>query len=641
MPQPVSRALVVFAAGLCASAALARPTSFLGVAAGDADATSVVVWTRAVDSAAPTTPLSLTLQLSPDASFSSIAASVAATTDPAARDSVAKTLVTGLTPGTAYYYRFVAPDQTVSPVGRLKTAPASSARVAVRFGFSGDCDGQWRPYSSTINFASLNLDAFIFIGDTIYETTTSISPAAFVPSATNNTLPAADIASIVNDYRRKYREQFAPTPSGTFPGLTGMFAAQSNYTLLDNHELGNRQYINGGAPANAVNGDLDTAKDANTTGTFMNRNGGFAAFVQAYKDYQPIREDAVSAPSDPRTDGTLSQYRAVRWGKNVAYIQLDDRSYRDIRLKKSPGNADDAGPRADNPNRTMLGATQRAWLQQTLLDAKANGVTWKIISISSPIDQLGQIGSGLDGGKSWMGGYRAERNTLMRFLKDNGIKNVVFLSTDDHQARVNELGYFDDITQQSTYHRLDRVYSIVAGPIGAGGPDAVTNHTFSNIQALANAAVTAQGASVEPLGIDPASPYLFNVRREGDPSANTARGPVDFYSPDTFNYAVLGISADGGTLDVSVQGINSYAANTFPEPSAANPVREIFGFSLVARGACDADVSGNGVVDMADLNAVLSAFGSVGSGIPGDVDGDGAVTFLDLNLVLTNFGRSC
>ncbi len=31
-------------------------------------------------------------------------------------------------------------------------------------------------------------------------------------------------------------------------------------------------------------------------------------------------------------------------------------------------------------------------------------------------------------------------------------------------------------------------------------------------------------------------PGLHDVFREGDPDADTLRQPVDFYSPDTFNY---------------------------------------------------------------------------------------------------------
>src|SRR5262249_61676267 len=104
---------------------------------------------------------------------------------------------------------------------------------------------------------------------------------------------------------------------------------------------------------------------------------------------------------------------------------------------------------ADNRDRTMLGATELAWLKDTLLKAQQQEITWKIVATSSPIDQIGAIGSGSDGGKSWIGGYRPERNALLQFIADNHIDHVVFLSTHDHQLRGNEVGYFTDFTTNS------------------------------------------------------------------------------------------------------------------------------------------------------------------------------------------------
>src|SRR5262249_14469474 len=206
------------------------------------------------------------------------------------------------------------------------------------------------------------------------------------------------------------------------------------------------------------------------------------------------------------------------------------------------------------------------------------------------IDQTGAIGSGADGGKSWMGGYRAERNALMKFIADNHIDHVVFLSTDDHQLRVNEVGYFTQFTTnslgfptpvQSSYVRVPGAFSIVAGPIGATGPDTITDHSFANIQSLANNLANTEIANgVDPIGLDPIFPGLKNVWREGDPTAGTSPTAFDFYSPDTFNYATLNLSADGSTLSVAIKGINSYAINTFPQPGPGNQVRTILSFQI-------------------------------------------------------------
>src|SRR5439155_1297308 len=294
--------------------------------------------------------------------------------------------------------------------------------------------------------------------------------------------------------------------------------------------------------------------DVNTGPDFMNKALGFETLQQVYLNYQPVRERGfIATGMDARTDGTPLLFFAQRWGQNAIFINADDRTYRDIRMKTA-ANADDTGVRAANANRTMLGATQLGWLKQTLLDAEAAGVPWKIIAISSPIDQLGPIGGALagvtnggntgyvpvasDGGKSWMGQYRVERNALLKFIADHHIYNVVFLSTDDHQNRINELTYSPTgLTEdQSSYVRVPHCLEIVDGPLGATGPELVTNHTFANNKLIADSIAAAQtAAGIDPLGLDPSYPGLHNVTRENDPMADSVRQPVDFYSPDTFN----------------------------------------------------------------------------------------------------------
>ncbi|MFI4855079.1 MAG: hypothetical protein ACIAQF_08905, partial [Phycisphaerales bacterium JB065] len=51
------------------------------------------------------------------------------------------------------------------------------------------------------------------------------------------------------------------------------------------------------------------------------------------------------------------------------------------------------------------------------------------------------------------------------------------------------------------------------------------------------------------------------------------------------------------------------------------------------------DATGDGEIDLADLNIVLANFGSETE--TGDLDGDGFVDLADLNIVLATFGSSC
>jgi len=599
--------------------AFAPGFTFLGVAAGDATTTEAILWTRVSEPQGASVPL--TVQIATNTDFSSAVQTYSASTVPT-NDNTLKISATGLQPGTRYYYRFVGPPPLAltSNTGTFKTAPDTNSAVSVHFAFSGDADGLMRPYALAHNFDSLNLDFFFWCGDTIYETMSSNSPAV----AASGNIPApspigATQSQLFTDYSRKYREQFLPVNAGGQNCLQTLFAAQGNYTLYDNHELGNRQYINGGAAPGGPVGDMPSGagvdarlpqNDVNTNSTFMNKTLGFETLQQVFLNYQPVRERGFldTSATDPRSDGTPPLFFAQQWGKNAIFVNTDDRTYRDIRMKTA-ANADDTGPRADNTNRTMFGTTQLAWLEQTLLDAQNAGIPWKFVGISDPIDQLGPIGGTLsntlttvnnDGGKSYMGGYRAERNALLKFIADNQILNVVFLATDDHQNRINELLYSPtgDTTNQASYVRVPHCFAVVDGPLGATGPETITDHSFTNIQAIANSLANAQiAAAIDPLGLDPLYPGLFSVSREGDSDADSLRQPFDFYSPDTFNYTIFDVSTDGRILTVSSFGINSTAQNSFLEyNSVTNPVRELLSFNIdafpePAITACPGDIT--------------------------------------------------
>ena len=624
---------------------------FLGVAAGDASTSSAVLWTRVDQQAA----VPVHVQVATASDFSGTVMAFAGTSDPA-KDYTVKLIASGLQPGTSYYYRFVNDNTSeTSNTGTFKTVPlANTGAIPVHFGFSGDNDGLMRPFDLANAVSAEHLDFYLNLGDLIYETASNVNgnigtsylnspsvtlsndsltfngvPRAFVPNAA----PFATHTQLKVDYEKKYRENFLPVNTGGQSSLQVLYAGQGNYTTWDNHELGNRKYIDGGAPAGGsvggptgtdmptgrgvdarsqganpnINDAADVLSPANlvSLGGFMNKALGFQALENVLFEYQPLADRGiVIAPSDPRTDGTRKLNSAAQWGRNAIFVNTDSRSYRDIRLKTADASADDTGPRADNPNRTFLGDTQLAWLKQTLLDAQNNGTTWKFVSVSDPIDQIGPIGGSLsgvtaasmqpfsgninyspvnaDGGKSYMGGYRAERNDLLKFIADNHITNVVFLSTDDHQNRINELYYSPggQTGMQSSYVKVPYTFAIVCGPLGATGPDLFTNHTFAGAKGAADLIANAEiAAGIDPIGLQN-YPGLHDLFREGDPTAGTNPQSVDFYSPDTFNFTVLNVSLSGKTLTIKSVGMNSTAQNSGIESVNGPQARTIFSFQI-------------------------------------------------------------
>ncbi|HET6861941.1 MAG TPA: SdiA-regulated domain-containing protein, partial [Pyrinomonadaceae bacterium] len=144
---------------------------FLGVAAGDANASSAVLWTR-INRAQSAT---VTAQVSTDAAFSAASLTFSGTTDPT-KDNTLKIVATGLASGTRYYYRFII-DGTgeTSRTGTFKTAPLANTAVPLHFAFSGDNDGLMRPYALANVIPSQHLDFYHNLGDVIYETASNLT----------------------------------------------------------------------------------------------------------------------------------------------------------------------------------------------------------------------------------------------------------------------------------------------------------------------------------------------------------------------------------------------------------------------------------------------------------------------------------
>ena len=141
----------------------------------------------------------------------------------------------------------------------------------------------------------------------------------------------------------------------------------------------------------------------------------------------------------------------------------------------------------------------------------------------------------------------------------------------------------DDFAAGEHTGKTPGAFTIVAGPIGAIGPGHYTDHGFAAAKTAADQLVADErAAGIEPVGLPAAIPGLKQVYREGDPDADSLRQPVDFYSPDTFNYVTLEISADGKSLAVDTWGIDSYLPNSFPEPSQVATPRRILGFRIEA-----------------------------------------------------------
>jgi len=343
--------------------------------------------------------------------------------------------------------------------------------------------------------------------------------------------------------------------------MRDLYAAFGQYSVFDNHELGLSKAEKNAPPY--------TEGGAQVAGQFVNQTDGFKIRLRAYKEYQPVRDDMHTGTGDPRTDQTGKFYRAVTWGANVEMLVFDDRSYRDGRLPTS----DD--PAAASCTRTMLGPMQLQWFKDALLAAQRRHVVWKVIVISSPIQELGrasQIGGDLDGTKSWAGAYHCERNTLLKFIDDNAIDNVVFLTTDNHYTVINNLQYNTVPDDPHSPRKAARnAFEIMTGPLGAsaGIPLGLKVDTAGlsrrevdrKILAIWNGdSPNADGkqmglkqAGLDPIGLEADFPGLNAASIHSAGGTPGTVEPLAFASFNTYSYAVL--TFDRSSLHVQVKSM--------------------------------------------------------------------------------------
>lgn len=129
---------------------------------------------------------------------------------------------------------------------------------------------------------------------------------------------------------------------------------------------------------------------------------------EAFLDYWPIRR---------RVQEPTRLYRTFRWGKAVELFLLDTRQYR-------------------NPvETTMLGEAQKSWL---LAELAASSARFKFIVSSVPFS---------DSRTDKWGEYPEERDEILRFIVENRISGVLFLSGDVHHAAVSRIPGFPSLKE--------------------------------------------------------------------------------------------------------------------------------------------------------------------------------------------------
>jgi alkaline phosphatase D len=314
-----------------------------GVASFDPSATSVILWTRYTTATNEPTEATVRWEVATTNAFSPLVASGTAVATAAADYTVAVD-VPGLTANQKYYYRF-STERTgaTSVVGETRTLPTGAQASSVKLAVVSCANFQAGLFNVYGAVAASDADAVVHLGDYIYEYGAGQYGTNASTAALNRThQPATELVSL-GDYRTRYRQYRGDKQ------LQRAHQLKPFICIWDDHEYANDAYTTG----------AENHQPA-TEGSFEDRK---RAANQAWFEYLPARV----------TDKTRI-YRSFEFGNLVNLLMLDTRLVgRDKQLSlndyfSSAGVFDTAtfGAAWQNPNRSLLGSAQRAWLASSL-----------------------------------------------------------------------------------------------------------------------------------------------------------------------------------------------------------------------------------------------------------------------------------
>ncbi len=377
-----------------------------GVSSGDVTQHSAVIWTRAVEVG------DVTFQIATDPSFHHVRGEHALVSDPLLP---VKVEFDHLQSDETYYYRVL--DASGDALqGSFHTAAELGVHRGFHFGIVADERAPLAPFVAAKNAAAAGLELVVKLGDTIY--------ADFPPSSPP--------ATTLDEFRLKHDAVYS-THLG-FDFLADLQAVTPVLSMIDDAEVKND--FAGGAPPGS------DPRFAGQAGDFINETAIYANGIEAFNEYNAIENRTYRGTGEDRFDGAPDLYRYNTYGSDAAILMVDARSFRDAELPApaNPFSPTDIGKflsASFDASRTMLGDVQLERLEQDLLDARDKGITWKFVMLGEPIQNFGP-----NSGDRYEG-YAAERDALLKFIDDNHIENVVFVSSDHHWTSVNNLTYQD------------------------------------------------------------------------------------------------------------------------------------------------------------------------------------------------------
>ncbi|XUU61509.1 alkaline phosphatase D family protein [Erythrobacter sp. HA6-11] len=322
------------------------------IASGEPSQSSVLLWTRYVAEE----ETKLTWEVSASQDFARPVAQGEALAS-SSRDFCAKATATGLEPDRWYFYRFVAPDGSISDVGRTRTLPeagVSAFRMAV-FSCSNLGFGYFNAYAHA---ADVNdVDLALHLGDYIYEYQRGAYPSLRQAHPERGLWPVNETVTLA-DYRLRYATYRAD------PDLRRLHQMVPMISVWDDHESTNDSWMGG-----AQNHQPETEGDWQVRKEITKR---------VYREWMPVSDEpyarydvgdlATLFRLDTRLEGREEQFhlgRLIEAAENPQAAMQALAAFREGQWTEA--------------DRQLLGKPQEAWLAEGLAASKGEGKIWQVL----------------------------------------------------------------------------------------------------------------------------------------------------------------------------------------------------------------------------------------------------------------------
>ncbi|MEO5895269.1 MAG: alkaline phosphatase D family protein [Vicinamibacterales bacterium] len=409
-----------------------------GVASGDVTGGRAVIWSRA-DRAAR-----MFVEYSTTEAFANplrVAGPAALETS----DFTARLVLTGLPAGQRIFYRVLFQDLadirswSLPGAGSFWTPPSAASRRDVTIAWSADTVGQgwginpeWGGLRLYETMRAVQPDVFVHCGDSIYADQPLAAEVKLDDGTIWNNLVTeakSKAAETLDEFRGCHRYNLLDEHMRRFN------AEVPQVVMWDDHEVHDNWYW-----------ERDLTRDQRYTVKSMALVAARAR--RAFVEYQPL---SVNGDDPDRV------YRNLSYGPQVEIFALDLRSYRGANTENRQTILDERS--------ALFGASQLATLKARLAASRA---TWKVIASDLPIGVIVRdfpafYEAFANGDHGVPAGRELEIASLLKFIRDSRIRNVVWITADVHYCAAH---HYDPTRARFT--EFDPFWEFVAGPLNAG-----------------------------------------------------------------------------------------------------------------------------------------------------------------------------